>query len=60
MNKILVAILIAVVIVAVVIIFTDKKEETKTMEETQEYQGAVPEGYNETHFRKTGVTIPNG
>lgn len=24
------------------------------------YYGPVPEGYNETHFRKTGETIPLG
>lgn len=26
--------------------------------QTKQYQGPVPQGYNETHFRKTGETIP--
>jgi hypothetical protein len=26
--------------------------------EEQEFQGPVPEGYDEEHFRKTGETIP--
>lgn len=36
--------------------------ENKTMENEElinQYQGPVPEGYNETHYRRTGKTILN-
>ena len=31
-----------------------------TLKEKELYQGPVPEGYDEDHFRKTGETIKNG
>ena len=56
--KIITIILIVMVLVSIIgIKFYINKNQGVKMEE-QKYQGPVPEGYDEEHFRKTGETIP--
>ncbi len=40
----------------VIFIYIKGKGNTNTL--SKDYQGPVPEGYNEQHFRETGITKP--
>ena len=57
MNKVLVAVLISLSIISVTIFITDIMEDSQMEKKENTYQGPVPQGYDENHFRKTGETI---
>lgn len=57
-------VLILIFIATFLILLNQLQEEEQKMEEetctnNPLYQGPVPEGFNETHFRQTGRTILN-
>ncbi len=62
MDKTMLALLIITALILGTIIYynfvLDKPIIKTPTEESNVYQGPVPEGYNETHFRQTGETIP--
>ena len=56
MKKLLVIGIIGLLVLSIGIAIYDKDKEVE-MEEPK-YQGPVPEGYDEEHFRETGETKP--
>lgn len=59
-NEIIFGIIIGILLISCVIYFNlhSINKEGELMEESRVYQGPVPEGYDEEHFRKTGETKP--
>ena len=61
-TKMTLKILIAVSILCVLLIgcfmIINLNQEDKMEEKKAVYQGPVPEGYDEQHFRETGITKP--
>ena len=63
MNKIFSYSMIGIIIISLLTfsigIILNLNQEVKKMESDKNiFQGPVPEGYDEEHFRKTGQTIP--
>ena len=54
--KIFTILIIGLLIFGVCVFLYNKIDKEDKMEE-QKYQGPVPEGYDEQHFRETGETI---
>jgi len=52
----IISISLMIILVLGLILYFDYKEENKMEEEPRLFQGPVPEGYDEEHFRKTGET----
>ena len=60
MNEWLFIFLMIASITAFVLFSVNIDFKPNSFEEPNEYQGPVPEGYDEGHFRKTGETIKEG
>ena len=58
MKILLVILVIGLIVIGGFIDYNIKDTEAKIMGDKPQYQGPVPEGYDESHFRETGETIP--
>ncbi len=60
MEKLFIFLMIGLLLIGSFFILNhnEKEKDVQSLETPKYYQGPVPEGYDETHFRLTGETIP--
>lgn len=58
MNKLFIIGILSLLLVGSVIVYqSTEQDKIIDVQGKETYQGPVPLGYNETHFRETGITI---